>query len=97
MLLLVNRDLGVYMVYRGVWDGAAIDLLQPFVSIVLFPELMILALERRRGFNPVDIVPTPTQKIWVFATALEQVRERAALGGIQVHHPPQGTPCFSWE
>jgi len=99
MLLLVSHDLGVYVVYNIVLDGTTINTLQPLLAVVLFPKFVVLALERR-FVNPIDTVhmaPTPAQNIWMFATALQQVCQCTALGGIQMHHPLQRTPRFSWE
>jgi len=62
------------MVRDSIQDGTTIDGLQPLITIVLFSKFVVFALERRRGVNSLDaarVTPAPTQKIWVFATALE--------------------------
>ena len=100
MLLLVDHDLDVYMIRDRARNGTAIDSLQPLVTVVFFSMFVVFTLERGRGVNPLDTVraaPTPTQKVWMFATALEQVCQGTTLDRIQVHHPPQGTPRLSWE
>src|SRR5579872_3309368 len=93
VLLLVDSNLCVYVARNSLGDGTAVDLLQPLITVVLFPEFVIFAL-KRRSVNPFDaarMAPTPAQKIWMFSAPLEQVRQGATLRRIQMHHPPQGT------
>lgn len=45
MLLLVKDDLRMYVVRNGVWDGAAVDVLQPLIAVVFFSVLVVFTFE----------------------------------------------------
>lgn len=74
MLLLVDGNLCVYVIWNSVWDRTTIGTLQPFITVILLSDFVVFTLERRGGVDSLDttrVALASTQKIWMFATALE--------------------------
>jgi hypothetical protein len=74
MLFLVDENLGVYVIWNSVWDRTTIGTLQPFITVILLSDFVVFALKRRGAVDSLDaarVALAPTQKISMFATALE--------------------------
>ena len=104
VLLIVHGDLDMRVVrqHAGAERRARHDALQPRVPVVLLLRRTVVVLARpRRRVDPARaraatrvraVEPAPAEQAGALPAALEQVRERAARGGLDEQHPPDRGP-----